>query len=46
MLDVRMQKHFNRHYMESEKFPTAKFEGKIDNLGEIKNTAAPNKAKR
>lgn len=30
-----MQEHFNENYMESNKFPKAKFTGKIDNLKEV-----------
>jgi polyisoprenoid-binding protein YceI len=31
-----MQEHFNENYMESDKFPTSTFKGKITNLSEIK----------
>ena len=30
-----MQEHFNENYMESTKFPKAKFKGKIDNLTSV-----------
>jgi hypothetical protein len=30
-----MEEHFNENYMESTKFPKAKFDGKIDNLSEV-----------
>lgn len=30
-----MQKHFNQQYMESDKFPEARFAGKIDDLNSI-----------
>jgi len=30
-----MEEHFNENYMESTKFPKAKFAGKIDNLSEV-----------
>jgi polyisoprenoid-binding protein YceI len=30
-----MQEHFNENYMESTKFPKAKFKGKIDNLSSV-----------
>lgn len=30
-----MQEHFNENYMESTKFPKAKFKGKIDNLSAV-----------
>jgi polyisoprenoid-binding protein YceI len=31
-----MQKHFNENYMESDKFPTSTYKGKITNLTEVK----------
>jgi len=30
-----MEEHFNENYMESEKYPKAKFEGKIENIDEV-----------
>jgi len=36
-----MQEHFNENYLESEKFPTAMFKGKLNRkfeLGKIENT--------
>lgn len=30
-----MQEHFNENYMESDKFPKARFKGKIDNLAAV-----------
>jgi polyisoprenoid-binding protein YceI len=30
-----MQEHFNENYMESDKFPTASYKGKITNISEI-----------
>jgi len=33
-----MEEHFNENYMESSKFPKAKFDGKIDNLEDINFT--------
>ncbi len=33
-----MQRHFNQNFMESDKFPEARFEGKIANFGEIGET--------
>lgn len=33
-----MQEHFNENYVESDKFPTATFKGKITNLSEINFT--------
>jgi polyisoprenoid-binding protein YceI len=30
-----MQEHFNENYMESDKFPTATFQGKISNLKDV-----------
>jgi len=30
-----MQEHFNENYMESEKFPTSDFKGKVTNLKEV-----------
>lgn len=34
-----MQEHFNKDYVESDKFPKAEFKGQITNNGEIKYTA-------
>ncbi len=33
-----MEEHFNENYMESTKFPKAKFDGKIDNMDDINLT--------
>jgi len=33
-----MQEHFNENYLESDKFPKAKFQGKITNLSEVNFT--------
>ena len=30
-----LEEHFNENYMESGKYPKSRFEGKIDNIGEI-----------
>lgn len=35
-----MQQHFNENYMESEKFPKAKFKGKMDDLTSVNFTKA------
>ena len=34
-----MQEHFNENYLESEKFPTATFKGKLDRTFEMGNIA-------
>ena len=36
-----MQEHFNENYMESDKFPTAGFKGKVDDLSNISFTNEP-----
>ena len=30
-----MEEHFNENYMESDKYPKAKFDGKIDNINDV-----------
>jgi polyisoprenoid-binding protein YceI len=36
-----MQEHFNENYMESDKYPTAGFKGKIENWSELKLSGEP-----